>query len=69
MANDTKTDAEYQKGKANADAKFADALKYMLRAHELNEKDKFTVNILKQIYLRMNNTEKYKEFDEKLKNM
>jgi len=61
--------AEYDAEKAKADIWFKKALPYMEKCHQINDKDPSTIESLKNIYYRMQDMEKYKEMDEKLKNL
>lgn len=49
---------EYKEAKAKAEAKLAEALPYLEKAHELNNKDIPTMESLKNIYYRLGMTEK-----------
>jgi Flp pilus assembly protein TadD len=60
---------EYNAGKEKALAYLKKAKPYLEKAHELNKKDRDTLVLLKQIYLKENNTEKYKEMDALLKSL
>ncbi len=60
---------EYNLAKQNSDAVFAKALPYLEKAYELNPKDKSTVFSLKQLYVRLGNTEKYKKMKAELEQL
>lgn len=58
--------AEELRNKANE--KFTQALPYLEKAHDLDPKDKTTMQTLKLLYVRTNQTEKYNKINEKLNN-
>lgn len=60
-------EAKYNKLKDDAIEFLKSAEPYLVKGHTLNSKDKDCLILLKQIYLKTNNTEKYKEVDAKLK--
>lgn len=53
------TDAEYNKAKMRADEKLREALPYLEKAFDMNPKDKNTLISLRQLYVRIGETEKY----------
>lgn len=53
--------SEYQTCKKDVNAKFKEALPHLEKAYSINPKDKSTVNTLKQLYVRLGNTDKYME--------
>jgi tetratricopeptide (TPR) repeat protein len=59
---------KYEEEKAKADAEFAKAVPYMEKAHEINPKDRFTMESLKTLYYRLKMTEKNEAIIEELKN-
>lgn len=69
IANSIKDNTEFTKAKAKVDQKLKDSQPYLERAKELNQKktedDKSTyaatLNLLKQLYARTNQTDKYNE--------
>jgi tetratricopeptide (TPR) repeat protein len=72
MANNAanlKTDAEYNKAKVKFDEKFKESLPYLEKAYQLNKKDQGTLVSLKQLYIRMNMTEKYNQIKTELDNL
>ncbi len=58
---------EYQEGKAKALEFLKQAKPYLEKAHELQPKDHDTMILLKQIYMKTNNTEMFKKISEELK--
>ncbi|MDR1792466.1 MAG: hypothetical protein LBR36_03350 [Bacteroidales bacterium] len=62
-------DDDYQKAKEEANAYLQKARPYLEKAYELNPTDKNTLIMLKNIYGRLNETEKYTEIDNKLKEL
>jgi tetratricopeptide (TPR) repeat protein len=60
-ANSFKNDTEFKYHKLRADDKLKQALPYLEKALELSPGDKNTLVSLKQIYIRMGDTEKYKK--------
>ncbi|VAW12603.1 hypothetical protein MNBD_BACTEROID01-1258 [hydrothermal vent metagenome] len=60
---------KYEEEKAKADVWFNKALPYMEKCYELNDKDLSTLESLKNLYYRMKNMDKYKEIDDKIKNL
>ena len=67
-ANNLTDDAAYKKAKAIADARIAEALPFLEKAHEIKPDDVSTMTSLKELYARTNQMEKYKEMTEKLEN-
>ena len=65
-ANDIKSNVEYGKAKEKFDAKFKEAQPYLEQALELNPDDTNTMVSLKQLYARLNETEKYDKIKAKL---
>ena len=70
-ANNIKNDAEYQKAKKKGEDKIKEALPYMEKAYELDPKTdlgttKGLLSTLKQLYVRVNNTEKYNQMKAEL---
>ncbi len=59
--------AKYDKVKKEMDDVFKQALPYFLKADKLNPKDRNTLIALKEIYARLNDLEKSKEYDQRLK--
>jgi len=53
----------YEVEKKKADAAFEKALPYLEKAHEIEPKDINTINSLKQLYARLNMTEKFNEIN------
>jgi tetratricopeptide (TPR) repeat protein len=72
-ANDLKSDAAFNKEKARADGKFKEAVPYLEKARQLGTEDKaakkFVLQSLKELYVRQNNTEKYKEVKDELEKL
>jgi tetratricopeptide (TPR) repeat protein len=66
-ANEIKSNTEYAKAKEKFDAKFKESMPYLEKAHELNPDDTNTMVSLKQLYARLNETEKYELINAKLK--
>ena len=66
-ANEIKSNTEYAKAKEKFDAKFKESMPYLEKAHELNPEDTNTMVSLKQLYARLNETEKYEMINAKLK--
>ncbi len=64
-ANDLKSNTEYAKAKEKFDAKFKDAQPYLEKALELNPGDQNTMTSLKQLYVRLNEMDKYKALESK----
>lgn len=58
-AGSIKNQAEYAKEKEKCEAIFNQALPYLEKAHEMDIKDKDTMKLLKQLYFRQNNMDKY----------
>lgn len=58
---------EYERLKAIGTKFLTDAQPYLEKAHELNPKDKDVLFLLKQITTKTNQTEKFKEYNEKYK--
>ncbi len=58
-ANEAKSDKEYQAAKAKADEKLKQSLPFLEKAYELNPTDRNTLISLKQLYIRLGETEKY----------
>lgn len=58
---------KYEAANAVATAQFSNALPVLEKAHELNSTDRNTMIMLKQIYLRLQLTDKYKAINDKLK--
>lgn len=67
-ANSIKDNAKYQKEAARADEYFKVALPYLEKAYEVNPKDRNTMLSLKQLYARLEMTDKYNKIQEALKN-
>ena len=67
VANETKTNAEYDRYKDLSDIEFEKALEPMLRAYELRPNDTSVIETLRTIYLRLRT--KYPEFEEKYEEM
>jgi len=67
-ANEVVENSLYKKLKEEATAYFEKALPYLEKAHELNPSDKSTMESLKQLYVRLGQTEKYNAINEKLSN-
>ncbi len=67
-ANSIKDNAKYQKESARADEYFKVALPYLEKAYEVNPKDRNTMLSLKQLYARLEQTDKYNKINEALKN-
>lgn len=65
-ANEIKSNTEYGKAKEKFDAKFKESMPYLEKAHELNPEDTNTMISLKQLYARLNETEKYEQITKKL---
>lgn len=68
-ANDIKNDAEFKKAKAKADARFKECIPYFEKAREIEPKDKSTLNLLKQIYVRTGEKEKYDQVKSELEKL
>lgn len=68
-ANNIKSDKEYQKAKAAADAKLKESGPYLEKAMEINPKDKETLKSLKQLYVRTNEMDKYNKVKTALENL
>jgi len=60
---------KYNIEKNKADIEFKKALPYLEKAHELNSRDKITLESLKNVYYRLKILDKYAEIVEKLKNI
>lgn len=60
---------EYEEGKVKAIDFLAKAQPYLEKAHKLEPKDRDTLILLKQVYMKTNNTAKFKEVSEELKNL
>jgi tetratricopeptide (TPR) repeat protein len=58
-ANQLKSNTEYVKAKEKFDAKFKEAEPYLEKALELNPTDQNTITSLKQLYVRLNENDKY----------
>jgi tetratricopeptide (TPR) repeat protein len=67
-ANEMKNITEYGKAKEKFDAKFKEAQPYLEKAWELNPKDENTMTSLKQLYVRLNENEKYEKVKAALDN-
>jgi tetratricopeptide (TPR) repeat protein len=57
--SEIKNQDEYAKAKEKCEAIFNSAQPYFEKAHELNPKDRDTMNLLKQLYFRQNDMTKY----------
>lgn len=68
-ANEIMDNKAYQIACDAAMATLRKAVPYMERAHEVNPKDKFTLENLKTVYYRLQMTDKLKEVEEKLSKM
>lgn len=70
-ANNIKPDKvkEYNEAKAKADEVFKKALPFLEKAYELNPKDQSTLFSLKQLYVRLGETEKYKKIKAELEQL
>lgn len=66
--NEIKDNALYTKEKAAAEEFFKQAIPYLEKAREINPKDRDTRIMLKNIYFRLNMTDKYTEVNNSLKN-
>ncbi len=68
LANKIKSDQvkEYNEAKDKSDDVFKKSLPFLERAYELNPKDKNTLFSLKQLYVRLGQTEKYKKVKDEL---
>lgn len=60
---------KYEAEKNKADLEFKKAIPYMEKAHEINPKDKFTMESLKTLYYRLKMLDKHAEIIEQLKNI
>jgi len=60
---------KYEVEKNKADVEFKKAIPYMEKAHEINPKDKFTMESLKTLYYRLKMLDKHAEIIEQLKNI
>ena len=60
---------KYEIEKNKADIEFKKAIPYMEKAHEINPKDKFTMESLKTLYYRLKMLDKQAEIIEQLKNL
>ena len=60
---------KYEIEKNKADVEFKKAIPYMEKAHEINAKDKFTMESLKTLYYRLKMLDKHAEIIEQLKNV
>lgn len=60
-----KDKAKIEALKKKSDKAFADAIPYLEKAHEIDPEDKQTIKTLSNLYLRMGNTEKFKEMKAK----
>ena len=60
---------KYEVEKNKVDVEFKKAIPYMEKAHEINPKDKFTMESLKILYYRLKMLDKYAEIIEQLKNI
>ena len=60
---------EYEEGKTKAIGFLSKAQPYLETAHKLQPKDKDTLVLLKQIYMKTNNTEKFQEVNNLLKEL
>jgi len=60
---------KYEIEKSKADIEFKKAIPYMEKAHEINPKDKFTMESLKTLYYRLKMLDKHAEIIEQLKNI
>jgi tetratricopeptide (TPR) repeat protein len=67
-ANSIKDNAKYKAEVAKADQYFKLSLPYLEKAHEVNRKDKNTMLSLKQLYVMLEQTDKYNKINEELKN-
>ncbi len=61
--------AKYEAEKAKAEAEFRKAVPYMLKASEINPKDTYALESLKQLYYRLNEAEKRAEVEAKLEEL
>jgi tetratricopeptide (TPR) repeat protein len=61
--------AEYEKAKASGDEMLLKAVPYMEKAHEIDAKDKPSLETLKTIFYRLKMDDKYKTVVEELKNL
>jgi tetratricopeptide (TPR) repeat protein len=68
-ANSIENNDEYKKAKAKADEKLKEASPYLEKARALNGKDRNTLLSLKQLYLRINDTEKFNQVNTDLNNL
>ena len=71
MVNDansipTNQNTKYKAAVEEANLVFELALPFLEKAYDLNSEDKETIRSLKDIYIRMNNEEKYQEMKSKL---
>jgi tetratricopeptide (TPR) repeat protein len=60
---------KYETEKNKADIEFKKAIPYMEKAHEINPKDKYTMESLKTLYYRLKMLDKHAEIIEQLKNV
>jgi tetratricopeptide (TPR) repeat protein len=67
IANKIEDAALYEAEKAKADEMFKAAVPQLAKAHELAPEDVTTLKILKNIYIQIDDTEKFKEANDKLK--
>ncbi len=65
-ANMITDNAKYEAAKKVADAKFAESLPYIEKAHELNPDDQMIMQTLKTLYYRLKMDEKYEEISAKM---
>jgi tetratricopeptide (TPR) repeat protein len=68
LADKITDNAKYAAENAKATEEFAKAMPVLEKAHQVSPKDRATMMALKQIYARMQQTDKLKEINEKLKN-
>lgn len=68
IANDIPTNQvkKFEAQKAKANVEFANAIPYFEKALDINPKEKATLENLKNLYYRLNMTDKYKEITEKI---
>ena len=63
-----KDNSKYAEAKKGCDKTFEQAIPFLEKAHALNPNDVATMQSLKQLYVRVGNTEKYNEMKGKLEN-
>ncbi len=68
-ANDEPDNKKYEEGKKNADGEFIKSIPYLEKAHQINPKDKQTLDNLKSVYYRLKMNDKLEAVKKELEQL